>query len=69
MTENVKVTVLRAELKEYVVRPVPLVDYFFDDILMVIQLKPNRPLVCLPPRITLNAHSDIVAQMVGIFHQ
>jgi hypothetical protein len=38
-----------------VVRTVPLIDYFLDQVLMVGELKPNGPLLALCPRVTLDA--------------
>jgi hypothetical protein len=54
MAQDIEVPIVRTELKENMLRAVPLVDYFLYEIFALIQSKPNWPLVRLPSRVTVN---------------
>jgi hypothetical protein len=45
MAQYIKVAVIDAELEEEVFRPVPLVDDLFHDVLVVVEIEADWPLV------------------------
>jgi hypothetical protein len=54
VSEYVEISVIRAHFEKDIFRSVPLVKYFFDEIIAVVELKPHRPLIGLCPRIALH---------------
>jgi hypothetical protein len=54
VAEHIKVAVIGANLEVFVVPPVPLVQHLFDQILVFVQPKSNRPFVGFPPRIAFD---------------
>jgi hypothetical protein len=54
MPENIEIFVVSSDLKKDVLWTVPLVQYFLDKMFVPIQLKANRPFICLAAGITLN---------------
>jgi hypothetical protein len=53
VTQYVQIAIVGADLKKGMIRTVPLVENFLDQILTLAELKPHRPLVCLPTGIAL----------------
>lgn len=60
MPENIEVAVVCAKFEEDVFRTIPLVEYFFDEILAIMQPKTNGPFVCFGAGITLNRQSHLI---------
>ena len=46
VAENIEVAVVRAHLEVSVVRAIPLVQQFLDEVIVIVQSKAHRTLVC-----------------------
>jgi hypothetical protein len=49
MPQDVDTAIIRADLEEHMLRPLPGVEHFGDDVLVFVEPKANRPLISLPP--------------------
>jgi hypothetical protein len=54
VTQYIKVAVIGANSKEFVIPPVPPVQHLFDQILAFVQPKANRPFFGFPPGIAFH---------------
>ncbi|HWR13479.1 MAG TPA: hypothetical protein VN577_01525 [Terriglobales bacterium] len=54
MTQYIKVAIIGTDLKEFVPRPVPLIQHLFYQILAPVQPEANRPFVRFPPRMAFH---------------
>jgi hypothetical protein len=58
--KNVKIAVVRSDLEERTLGPVPLIEHFPDRVFMPVKLKPKRPLVSFAGRIALHVDSHLL---------
>ena len=59
VTQDIQVAIVGADFKEVVVRAVPLIEHFLNQILTLAQLKPHRPLVRPSAGIALYSHDHL----------
>ena len=52
-SQDVEITVIRANFVKGVMWPVPLVQDFLDQVLMLRKSKTNRPFICLPTGVAI----------------
>jgi hypothetical protein len=55
MPEDIEVPIIGSQLEEKMVRPVPLIEYLFDQVFAAVQLKASRLLVASMTRVALDA--------------
>lgn len=54
MTQDVEIAIIRADLEKDMLRAIPLVEHFLDNIFVTVQAKANGALIRLPPRVTMD---------------
>lgn len=54
MPQNIHILVIGTDLEKHMLWPIPLVNHFLDDVLALIQPKPDGPLLPLPRRVALD---------------
>ena len=65
LAEDVQVAIVSAHFVELVVRPIPLVDDFFDHVVAISHPEPDGPLIRLSAGIALDLESHSVLIITG----
>jgi hypothetical protein len=52
--EDIQIAIIRTHFEKRTVRTVPLIEYFFDEVVAIAKLKTDGPLVCLPSGIAFH---------------
>ncbi len=53
-SQDIEIAVIRTTFVKGIVWAVPLIQYFFDEILATLQAKPNRPFVRFPTGVAIH---------------
>jgi hypothetical protein len=67
VSKDIEVAVVGAHFVKMVIRSVPLIENVRDNVLVILELKTNRPLVGLPPGVTLDVYPQRPARGAGYF--